>query len=98
LLVNTLKLKLGSDWSTAEEQQRVHTAMRAAAVAAINAHLAQAKAPSEWTDELRMEIVNRVAPGASEGVEQTPKDALLLELRGAAIKAERKELNQAVAG
>ena len=39
-----------------------------------------------------MEIANRVAPGASKGVEHTPKDALLLQLRYAAIKAERKEL------
>lgn len=76
----------------AEEQQRDRSAMRAAALAAIDTHLAQAKAPSEWADELRMEIANRVAPGASEGVEQTPKETLLLQLRRAAIKAERKEL------
>jgi CPA1 family monovalent cation:H+ antiporter len=86
------KLKVGADWSTAEEQQRVHAAMRAAAIAAVDAHLAQAKAPPEWADELRMEIANRVAPGAAEGAEHTPKDALLWQLRRAAIKAERKEL------
>lgn len=86
------KLKVGADWSTAEEQQRVHAAMRAAAIAAVDAHLAQAKAPPEWADEQRMEIANRVAPGAAEGAEHTPKDALLWQLRCAVIKAERKEL------
>ncbi|OWW18351.1 hypothetical protein AYR66_02585 [Noviherbaspirillum denitrificans] len=86
------KLKVGAYWSTAEEQQRVSAAMRAAAIAAADAHLAQSKAPPEWADELRMEVANRVAPGAAEGAAHTPKDALLWQLRCAAIKAERKEL------
>jgi CPA1 family monovalent cation:H+ antiporter len=41
------KLKVGVDWSMAEEQQRVRSAMRAAAIAAIDAPLTNAKAPSE---------------------------------------------------
>ena len=68
---------MGVDWSMVKEQQRVRAAMRAAAIAAVDAHLAQAKAPPEWADELRMEIANHVALGATEGAEQTPKDALL---------------------
>jgi len=80
------------DWSTNDEQQRVCSAIRAAALDAIDAHLAQAKAPAKWADELRMGIANRVAPGASDGLEHSQKDELLLQLRCAAIKAERKEL------
>ncbi|WP_420475583.1 Na+/H+ antiporter [Noviherbaspirillum sp. ST9] len=86
------KLKVGADWSTNDEQQHVHAAMHGAAIAAIDTHVAQAKAPAEWADELRMEIANRVAPGAAEGLDLIPKDELLLQLRRAAIKAERKEL------
>jgi len=86
------KLKVGSDWSMADEQQHVRTAMSAAAIAAIDTHLANAKAPPEWADQLRIEIANRVALTASEGLEHTPKDDMLLQLRRAAIKAERKEL------
>ncbi|MGZ3159744.1 MAG: Na+/H+ antiporter [Burkholderiaceae bacterium] len=86
------KLKVGIDWSMGEEQQHVRTAMSAAAINAIDLHLAKAQVPSEWADQLRIEIANRVALTASEGLEQTPKDALLLQLRRAAIKAERKEL------
>jgi CPA1 family monovalent cation:H+ antiporter len=86
------KLKVGADWSMAEEQQHVRSAMSGAAIAAIDTHLAQAKAPPEWADQLRIEIANRVALTASEGLEQTPRDELLLQLRRAAIKAERMEL------
>ena len=86
------RLKVGVNWSMAQEQQQVRTAMSAAAIATIDAQLADAKAPQEWADQLRIEIANRVALTASQGVEQTPKDELLLRLRRAAIKAERKEL------
>jgi monovalent cation/hydrogen antiporter len=76
----------------AEEPQQVRSAMRTAAIAAIDTLLANAKAPSEWADQLRMEIANRVALSASEGLEQPPKNALLLQLRRAVVEAERKEL------
>jgi CPA1 family monovalent cation:H+ antiporter len=86
------KLKVGDNWSTGEEQQHVRSAMSAAAIAAIDMHLADSKAPPEWADQLRMEIANRVALTASKGLEQSPKDLMLLQLRRAAIKAERAEL------
>jgi Na+/H+ antiporter len=86
------KLKVGVDWSMDEELQHVRTAMSAAAIAAIDVHMQQALAPAEWADQLRIEIANRVDMTASGGLEQTPKDALLLQVRRAAIKAERKEL------
>jgi CPA1 family monovalent cation:H+ antiporter len=86
------RLKVGVDWAKQEEQQQVRAAMSAAAIAAIDAHLAQASAPSEWADQLRIELVNHIASSAPAGLERTAKDALLLELRRVAIKAERKEL------
>ncbi len=85
-------LKVGSDWSMVEEQQLVRTAMSAAAVVAVNAHLARANAPREWGDLLRAEIAERLALAAPEGLEQTPRDKLLGELRRIAIEAERREL------
>jgi NhaP-type Na+/H+ or K+/H+ antiporter len=86
------KLKVAAGLTVAEEQQHVRTAMSAAAIAAVDSHLAEAKAPPEWADQLRVEIANRVALTASAGLEQSPKDQMLLQLRRAAIKAERKEL------
>jgi CPA1 family monovalent cation:H+ antiporter len=86
------RLKVGSDWSMVEEQQLVRTAMSAAAVAAVDAHLAQASAPAAWGDSLRAEIAERVALAAPEGLEQTARDQLLRQLRHVAIHAERREL------
>ncbi|MBS1199228.1 MAG: Na+/H+ antiporter, partial [Proteobacteria bacterium] len=86
------KLKLGADWSMVEEQRHVRTAMSAAAIVAIDTHLARANAPQKWADQLRSEIADRVALAAPVGLEQTPKNELLLELRRVAIRAERKEL------
>lgn len=86
------RLKLGSDWSMAEEQRFVRAAMNTAAIAAIDNHLTRSQAPLEWADRLRAEIAERVALTAPEGLEHTPKDKLLLELRREAIYAERKEL------
>ena len=86
------KLRVGSDWSMAEEQRLVRGAMSAAAVAAVDAHLARSGAPAEWGMPLRAEIAERVALAAPEGLEQTPRDALLGELRRVAIEAERGEL------
>jgi CPA1 family monovalent cation:H+ antiporter len=86
------KLRVGSDWSMVKEQEHARSAMRAAAMAAIDVHLADAKAPVEWADHLRSEIADRARLAAPEGMKLTSKDALLLQLRGVAIKAERKEL------
>ena len=86
------RLKVGSDWSMVEEQQLVRTAMSAAAVAAVDAHLVQADAPAAWGDSLRAEIAERVALAAPEGLEQTARDQLLRQLRHVAIHAERREL------
>lgn len=86
------KLKVGADWSMAEEQQRVRSAMSQAAIAAIDAHLQAANAPMAWADGLRGEIAQRVALAAPAGLSQTPQELLLAELRRVAIRAERAEL------
>jgi Na+/H+ antiporter len=86
------KLKVGSDWSLVEEQRLVRSAMSAAAIAAIDAHLAAAQAPSDLADQLRSEIAARATLAAPAGAKQDPHSALLLRLRRAAIAAERKEL------
>lgn len=86
------KLKVGSAWSMVKEQERVRSAMSAAAIAAIDTHLADAKAPFDWADRLRREIADHVTLAAPEATKLTSKDALLLQLRRVAIKAERKEL------
>jgi CPA1 family monovalent cation:H+ antiporter len=86
------KLKVGADWSMLEEQERVRTAMSAAAIAAVDAHLADAKAPAEWADHLRAEIADRAALAAPEGSKLSAKDEVLVQLRRVAIRAKRREL------
>jgi NhaP-type Na+/H+ or K+/H+ antiporter len=86
------KLKVGSDWSMAEEQRQVRTAMSAAAVAAVDAHLARAGAPAEWGKLLRTEITERIAHAAPEGTEPTARERMHNELRRVVIAAERAEL------
>jgi hypothetical protein len=52
--------------------------------------LASAGAPAEWRRHAaRAEIAERVASAAPEGVEPTPRERLLKELRRVAIDAER---------
>lgn len=86
------KLKVGSDWSMQREQQRVRAAMGAAAIAAIDGIVKAENAPDEWADQLRAEITGRLSVAAPEGLELSPKAALIMRLRQAAIAAERKEL------
>lgn len=86
------KLKVGSDWSIQKEQQRVRVAMGAAAIAAIDEIMQTESAPSEWADQLRAEIADRIMLAAPQGLELTPKNELVMRLRHAAIKAERREL------
>lgn len=86
------KFKVGSDWSMDDELRHVRTAMSKAASAAINDYLASAKAPPEWADHLRIEIASHIALAASSGLEKTRQEAMLLDLRRVAIKAERMEL------
>lgn len=86
------KLKVGSDWSMVEEQNLVRTALSNAANQLIDSHLKEASAPTEWVDQLRSEIRDRVALATPEGLKLTAQGELVLHLRRAIIKAERKEL------
>jgi CPA1 family monovalent cation:H+ antiporter len=86
------KLKVGSDWSMVEEQNLVRTALSNAANTLIDSHLKEASAPTEWANQLRAEIRDRVALATPEGLELTAQGELVLQLRRAIIKAERKEL------
>jgi monovalent cation/hydrogen antiporter len=86
------KLRVGADWSVVKERELVRSAMTAAASAAIDAHLQSAEAPPEWADHLRAEIADLVNVAAPEGLKPSSKEALSLQLRRVAIKAERDEL------
>lgn len=86
------KLKVGSDWSMLQEQQQVRSAMREAAIAAIDGHLTTKKSPLEWGDQLRGEITDRLALAAPDGQGPTPRDEVQAELRRLAIRAKRREL------
>ncbi len=86
------KLRVGSNWDIHREQQRVRAAMSSAALAAIDDIMATEKAPPEWAERLRTEMMERIVLAAPDGIETTPRSALENRLRHAAIKAERQEL------
>ena len=86
------RLKVGSDWSIEAESQRVRAAMSAAAIAAIDALVARENAPTEWAEQLRAEIRERIILAAPQGLEPNPQAELAMRLRQAAIRAERAEL------
>jgi hypothetical protein len=85
------KLKVGSDWSMAKEQQLVCSAMSTAAIAAIDGHLVNTKLSPEREDRLRREIASQAFQSA-EGPEDQMLKEDLLQLRRLVIKAERAEL------
>ena len=86
------KLKVGSKWNIHSEQQRVRAAMSTTAIAAIDQIMTREGAPSEWADQLRAEIADRIMLAAPDVVEHTPRSELVTRLRQAVIQAERKEL------
>ena len=85
------KLKVGSDWSMAKEQQLVYSAMSSAALAAIDSHLVNTQLLPERVDRLRSEIAGQTVQLASDGQESALKDDLL-QFRRIVIKAKRAEL------
>ncbi|MBS1191753.1 MAG: Na+/H+ antiporter [Rhodocyclaceae bacterium] len=86
------RLKVGSDWSLQSEQRRVRAALSAAALAAIDEMVAAEGAPSEWADPLRAEIADRINLATPAGQELLPRAELMMRLRHAATRAERREL------
>lgn len=85
------KFKVGSDWSLEAEQARVRAGMSQAALDAIESLLEKHQAPAHWADSLRQEIKARIELMPLDQT-STPRTALALELRRAAIRAERQEL------
>jgi monovalent cation/hydrogen antiporter len=86
------RLKVSSDRSLHDEQQLVRAAMSSAALLAIDEALTAEGAPVEWAEQLRTEIVDRIALAAPDAREVAPRTELLERLRRAAIQAERREL------
>ena len=86
------RLKVGSNWSVADEQMCVHSAMTAAAITAIDRYLIEQNAPPEWADQLRAEIRDRITCTTPTGSDQTAKAEWLVQVRKLAIAAERSEL------
>lgn len=86
------RLKVGSNWSMKDEQQRVRAAMSAAALAAIDGIMAGEGVPAEWAERLRAEIADRIALATPDGLDQALRTALVSRLRHAALQAERREL------
>lgn len=86
------RLRVGSDWSLADEQREVRQAMSTAALRAIDDVMAAEAAPAEWAAPLRAEIAERTTWLAPEDGADGPRAALVARLRRAAIGAERAEL------
>ena len=85
-------LGVGSKWSLADEARQLRSALGVAAIAAVDAHAQSAQMPETWAEGLRADIINRIALGAPQGLEQSPKDAFVLQLQHVAIQAKRAEL------
>jgi len=85
-------LGVGSKWSLADEARQLRSAMGVAAIAAVDAHAHSAQMPEVWAEGLRADIISRIALGAPQGLEQSPKDAFVLQLQHIAIRAKRAEL------
>ena len=66
--------------------------MSAAALVAIDEALAAEDAPTEWADQLRAELTDRIALATPDGQTATRRGELLQRLRSAAVRAERREL------
>ena len=86
------RLKVGAERSLHDEQQLVRAAMSAAALVAIDEALAAEDAPTEWADQLRAELTDRIALATPDGQTATRRGELLKRLRSAAVRAERREL------
>src|SRR6266513_709920 len=87
------RLKVGSDWSLQEEQQRAQMALGKAAIAAIDAVAAKDGISNELAERIRAEFAEKITLSVPEGLvlrHSGADDAR--RLRDAAVKAERQEL------
>lgn len=86
------KLKVGTTWNEHEEKARVHAAISAAALQALDLHVETHAPPRAWAESLRAEITNRITLAVPEGETHWRHEASIMRLRHAVIQAERKEL------
>jgi len=87
------RLKVGTDWSLQEEQQRAKMALGKAAIAAIDTVVAKEGIPNELAERIRAEFAEQITLAVPEGLvlrHSGADDAR--HLRAAAVKAERQEL------
>jgi len=87
------RLKVGTDWSLQEEQQRAKMALGKAAIAAIDTVVAKDGIPNELAERIRAEFAEQITLAVPEGLvlRHSGADAAR-QLRAAAVKAERQEL------
>lgn len=84
------RLNVGADWSDHRERERVRAAMSAAALAAIDEVSADRGISGAWLERFRSAMcAEAIAAGEAGGA---PDPTVVVELRRAAIRAERKEL------
>lgn len=86
------RLKVGTDWSVQEEEQRARLAMGKAAIAAIDGMAQKESVPEEVAERIRAEFAEQVTVAVGPGVVLSPGVNLVKRLRQAAIRAERQEL------
>jgi CPA1 family monovalent cation:H+ antiporter len=85
-------LKVGTDWSGHEEEQRAQLALTKAALAAIDELAASEKIPEPVAERIRAEFAEKVKLGVAAGEVLRGGSDPARRLRDAAIKAERREL------
>jgi monovalent cation/hydrogen antiporter len=86
------RLKVGTDWSIQEEEQRARLAMGKAALAAIDGMAQKESVPEDVAERIRAEFTEQVTIAVGPGVVVSPGVNLVKRLRHAAIRAERQEL------
>jgi CPA1 family monovalent cation:H+ antiporter len=86
------RLKVGTDWSLQEEEQRARLAMGKAAIAAIDQLAGKENVPDDVAERIRAEFAEQVTFAVGPGVVLSPGANLVKRLRQTAVRAERQEL------
>ncbi len=90
LLIRTLRV--GTDWSEHEEEQHARFALGKAAIAAIDQLAEKETVPAEMAERIRAEFAEKVRIAPPGGHVLSGGADVAKRLRGAAIRAERREL------
>jgi len=86
------RLKVGTDWSIQEEEQKARLAMGKAALAAIDEMAKRENVAEDVAERIRAEFAEQVTVAVGPGVVLSPGANLVKRLRQAAVRAERQEL------